>query len=158
MQSYEASLNSAIFIVSLDLKFAYGQPRYYGTIHNIRNTLHQTTHSRTRLDMLHPILLLILHRDIRQLRLQRIRRLTRKPARRDPMLKHEIQLRVREALWLGEAEVTPRDEQQGNAGPEEAALCAPVPVVLADHLGHDGVCDKDNGVVGGAGEGDGFDA
>jgi hypothetical protein len=112
----------------------------------------------SRLNPLNPIHLLILIRNIHQRRLQRIRRLPRELPRRNLMLKHQIQLRVREALGLREAEVPPGNEQQRDARPEEPPFGTPVPVVFADHLGHDGVGDEDDRVVGSAGESDSFDA
>ena len=74
------------------------------------------------------------------------------------MLKHEIQLRVSEALCLGKTEVSPKDEQKRDSSPEEATLGAPVPVVLANHLRHDCVRNEDDGVVGSTRECDGLDA
>jgi hypothetical protein len=110
------------------------------------------------LNTLNSVLLLILHRDICQRRLQRIGRLPRELARRNFMLEHQIQLRVREALGLRKAEVAPHDEKQCNASPEESTLGTPIPIVLSDHLRHDGVGDENDRVVGCAGQSDGFDA
>lgn len=100
-----------------------------------------------RLYALDPILFLVLHGDVRQRRLQRIRSLTCKLARRNLVLEHEIQFRVGKTLRLRKTEVSPRDEQKCNTSPEETTLRAPIPVVLANHFRHDCVCDEDNGVV-----------
>jgi hypothetical protein len=112
---------------------------------------------RPYLHLLNFSLLLVSHRDIGQRRLQRIRCLTRELARRNLVLEEQIQLRVCKTLGLWKAEITPRNEKQRDTGPEETTLGAPVPVVLANHFRHDGVGDKDNRVVGCAGEGDGLD-
>ena len=74
------------------------------------------------------------------------------------MLKHEIELRVREALCFRKTEVSPEDEKKCDTSPEETTLGAPVPVVLANHLRHDCVCDEDDGVVRSTRKSDGLDA
>jgi hypothetical protein len=109
-----------------------------------------------RLYALDTILLLILHRSVRESGFQCIRCLAGELPCGNLVLEHEIELRVREALCLGKTEVSPKDEQQRNTSPEETALGTPVPVVLANHLGHDCVCNEDDGVVGSAREGDGL--
>lgn len=92
-------------------------------------------------------LLFVLESNLDQSRLEGISSFAGELAGRDSMLEHEIQLRVGESLGLRKTEVSPNDEEDCNSGPEEATLSTPVPVVLSDHLGHDVVCEEDDGVV-----------
>jgi hypothetical protein len=110
-----------------------------------------------RLDTLNCRLLLFMVSNVRQRRLESVGVFARELPCRDLVVEKQVEFRVGQVLGLWKAEVSPRDKQQRNSSPEEAALGAPVPLILSDHLWHNCVCDKYNTVVASAGKGDGLD-
>ena len=74
------------------------------------------------------------------------------------MLKQQVELRVRQAHRLGQPVKGPDEKQEVDAGPEEAALGPPVPIISAYYFWHQRVGHEAGRVVGGARKGDRLDA
>ena len=76
--------------------------------------------------------------------------------RRNTLLEQNIQLSVRPALGLREAEERPQEAEETCSSVEETALCAPVPRTGVQHAGREHVADDRSHVVEVAGEDDGL--